>query len=282
MERQYQKKVKTLLIPYLILNTIGIISYFVLQQIPTLNIFFSKPQFIVSNWNCFDWINAYIGYRDGYPLLFPLWFIRNLLILNIFCTTIECMVRKYNMQLLSILTVIYLFAGYISNNVLWLQLVGSSFFWPLGCYCSINNIKFEDIKYYVEKYHLLLLYLLGCITCYIFHYIGFTLIPVGGITTAIGVFCIISVAYNIKNVNFKYIILKLAPYVFPIYLFHEFNLTFFRKLLSAILPNTVLFVVLEYFLCPLIIIVYCIMLSIVLNKISPKLYKIITGGRIVM
>ena len=184
------------------------------------------------------------------------------------------------MPLLSILTVIYLLVGYISNNVLLLQLVISLFFWSLGCYCSINNIKFEDIKYYVEKYHLLLLYLLGCITCYILHYIDFTLKPVSSITTAIGVFSFISVTYKIKNLKFKNIILKLSPYVFPIYLFHEFNLTFFRKLLGAILPNTTFYVVLEYILCPLIIIVYCIMLSIVLNKISPKLYKIITGGRI--
>ena len=275
-----KKKVKTLLIPYLILNTIGIISYFVLQQIPTISIFFSRPQYIVSNWNCCDWINAYIGYRDGYPLLYPLWFIRNLLILNIICTLVECMVRKYKITLLSILTVIYLLLGYISNNVLLLQLVSSLLFWSLGCYCSINNIKFEDIKYYVEKYHLLLLYLLGCITCYILHYIDFTLKPVSRITAAIGVFCFISVAYKIKNLKFKNIILKLSTYVFPIYLFHEFNLTFFRKLLGAILPNTTFYVVLEYILCPLIIIVYCIMLSIVLNKICPKLYKIITGGRI--
>lgn len=278
--KNIKKKINTLLIPYIILNTIGILSYFILQQIPTFSVFFSKPQFIVSNWNCFDWINAYIGYRNGYPLLFPLWFIRNLLILNIFCTFIKFMVKKYNLSLLILLGFVYIFSNNISNNAHLAQLTCGGFFWLLGCYCSINNIKFKDIKYYVEKYNLLLLYLLGCLTCYILHYIDFTLMPINRIVTTIGVFCFISVVYNMKNTNLKNTVLKLTPYIFPIYLFHEFNLSFFRKLLSAILPNTTFFIVLEYILCPLIIIIYCIVLSIILKKISPKLFGIITGGRI--
>lgn len=109
--------------------------------------------------------------------------------------------------------------------------------------------------------------------------------PINKIVTTIGVFCFISVVYNMKNTNLKNTVLKLTPYIFPIYLFHEFNLSFFRKLLSAILPNTTFFIVLEYIFCSLLIIIYyivlyCIVLFIILNKISTKLFRIITGGRI--
>ena len=68
----------------------------------------------------------------------------------------------------------------------------------------IKNIKkkINTLLYYVEKYHLLLLYLLGCLTCYILHYIDFTLMPINRIVTTIGVFCFISVVYNMKNTKF--------------------------------------------------------------------------------
>lgn len=275
-----KKKLKTLLFPYMIMNTIGIASFFVLQHIPSLSLFFSKPENIISNWQIMDWVNAYIGYRDGYPMLYPLWFIRNLIILNIFCIPIKFFIKKYNLTFIIILLMLYLFSNltYINANIILFE--KSVLYWSLGCFCCINNIKFKTIANFVEKYYILLIYIICCIASYVMHHSNIMFSDViNKITIFMGVFVLLSIVYNIKNIHIKDKLLKLAPYTFSIYLFHEFSLTFFRKLLGAVLPSTINYIALEYILCPLVIIIYCIILSIFLKKICPKLYSIITGGR---
>ena len=63
-----KKKIKTLLIPYLIFNTVWIIIYFTAQQIAVFRPYFPQKSDIVSNWGIMQYVDAYLG-LDGYPQL---------------------------------------------------------------------------------------------------------------------------------------------------------------------------------------------------------------------
>lgn len=273
------KKFHTLLIPYLIFNTIAILSYYILQGIPQLSTFFTDYERMIRNWHFMDWLNAYIGYRIGFPLLYPLWFIRYLFILNIFAKFIELLEEKYNKVIIVLLFSLYCINGWlIKDHGLRLYII-SIFYWYLGLLFVKKQIKLESIKIFVKKYHLFLIYIIGVICCYLMHYYNLHSGIVGNITTIIGCTCLISAVYCIKSNKIKDNLLKISVYTFPIYLIHEFNLTFFRKALSAILPNNIVFVSLEYILCPIIISLYCIFIAIIIKNKSPKIYSIIFGNR---
>lgn len=77
-----KKKSKSLLIPYLIMNTLWIVLFAVFQKIPQTMSFFANQNNLVANFDLFRWLQAY-GIGEFYPFLYPLWFIRNLFILNL-------------------------------------------------------------------------------------------------------------------------------------------------------------------------------------------------------
>ena len=78
-----KKKIKQIMIPYLIFNTFWILFYVVVQHIPVLSNYFSNPDTIVADWSIIDWLEAYLGFQDNYPICYPLWFLRALFVLNI-------------------------------------------------------------------------------------------------------------------------------------------------------------------------------------------------------
>ena len=77
-----RKKVKTILIPYLLLNSFWIIFFFIFQHTP-LDVYFSNEENMVSRWGLLQWLDAYLGILDHYPILYPSYFLRDLFILNL-------------------------------------------------------------------------------------------------------------------------------------------------------------------------------------------------------
>lgn len=60
---------------------------------------------------------------------------------------------------------------------------------------------------------------------------------------------------------------------------HEFNLTALKKVFAIIIPQTLLFQFIEYLGIPFIILLFCLILCIILEKYMPGLYNLISGGR---
>ena len=60
---------------------------------------------------------------------------------------------------------------------------------------------------------------------------------------------------------------------------HEFNLTALKKVFAIIIPQTLLFHFIEYLGIPFIILLFCLILCIILEKYMPGLYNLISGGR---
>lgn len=89
-----KKKAKTLLVPYIILNTFWIIFFGAAQAVPVLRVYFTSGGFRIAGWGAWEWLDAYTGAVSGSPILYPLWFVMNLLALNILAPLFEILTKR--------------------------------------------------------------------------------------------------------------------------------------------------------------------------------------------
>ena len=122
------KKCKTLLIPYFVLNTLWIIFYAIAQNISFLQVYFSSNEFNIYNWNFIDYIDAFIGFKTGYPILYTLWFLRDLFIMNVLSVFIKKIIDRFPKIVLALIILLY--------------------FSPMK-FLSIDTIVFFILGYYV-------------------------------------------------------------------------------------------------------------------------------------
>lgn len=82
-----------------------------------------------------------------------------------------------------------------------------------------------------------------------------------------------------SNKRFREILLKLSFSTFFIYAAHEMTLSSFKKICAKILPRTSVSALLQYLFIPVVIVIICIVADRLVQKITPKIHKVITGSR---
>ena len=267
------KKLHSLLIPYFIFNTFWIIFYALVQKVPFLSVFFSQPENVVTNWTFFDWVDKYIGF-SGYPIVYPLWFIRDLFVLNIFATVIKKLVDRFPRIIFTVLILILIFN--IKTNLFFFQEKNTIFFiW--GYYAVKYKFKFEKLG----QLRLSFLFPL-CILTVLVDFITKDLSLHYLFRNASNIFCallLIRLSFLIIDCNKFKFFTTLGKYSFFIYCFHEMNLRIFKKIVTAIMPRNVLSYTFQYFSIAIIITTCCIILAMILEKYFPTIYKFIMGAR---
>ena len=263
-----KKKYKSLFIPYFLLNTLWILIFAVVQNIPSLSNFFSNPNNIVANWGINEWLKAY-GFLSPEltPQLYPLWFIRNLIILNVFAVVIKKLLDY--MPRVSLLVIVLLWIiptsfmdGYTKQSIC---------FWVLGYFMVHYNIAMDTLDN--KKIWLTLIYLVLLIAdCWLRYSILHSFSILVGI--AFWFTCATLISGKAKE-----ILLWIASFNFAIYLFHEMTLTTLKKIIVKILPTTAYIQLLEYICIPLLVICICLLFSFLMKKYCISLYSVITGNR---
>ena len=88
-----RKKVYSLLIPYLIFNTFWLVTFFITSKIDSLSVFFNNTD---KYQNIFIYIlDSYLGFKTKFPVQGSLWFVRDLIVLNILSVIIKRLVDKF-------------------------------------------------------------------------------------------------------------------------------------------------------------------------------------------
>ena len=271
-----QKKARSLLIPYFIFNSFWVAVYFVAQHIPALSSFFSQPGNIVANWSVGEWFSHFFGSPSSiYPVLYPLWFIRDLFILNLVSPVFAWIEERIHSFSLVLYISIWILLD--SSHIFFLDLKGICF-WGIACYFAKNRISISKM----DRYKTMLVFIYPLMVIAVCFLRGIT-----GIGNQILLRCclLFGVAFwyvcttRITITNVKKRILFVSKYSFCIFLFHEMSLRILRKISIKLIPQSSFSVMTLYFVIPIIIVLYCIMLSWLLDKYTPKLYKIINGGR---
>lgn len=272
----FRKKCSSLLLPYVAFISFWILVVFVMQLYdPLLALFHFDSQVVlwgkpVIQWSLLDWFDAYTGFVHGAPFVYPFWFIRDLFLVNIFASLIKKAVDSN---------------PYISGIVL---LAMSIALMQIGAY-GLTLFSFT-LGYYVVKFDislekvdninigLILVGYIAIISCFsipfkcIYYVLVFPLVIVANIL------CLRIGYYLIDKKHDKYL-LKIAPWSFGIFCFHEYYLRFFRKIASLIIPQIPVLVIIEYCILPIVLCLFCLLICKILNSLPFSPLKLLLGGR---
>ena len=294
-KQTYFDKIKrrffTLIIPYILWNIIPILvkGFFLLKQFDgSLTIWLNElweNGILKIFWNYHDWTGVsknifgiLIPYY--YPCNYPLWFIRDLIILAFLAPLIFYFI-KYTK-----------FAGVIALGIcfitqIWLTIPGFSidavFFYSIGAYFSING------KNMIKELQT------GWIIWLIIAVIAmfFSLFLTG---SKVFFFRTIFVAFgSITFINIVSLLLErgrisadsaavsfLSKTSFFIFAAHSVCLLSWAILLvnTVIQSNNTFLLIVKYLLAPFVCVIFCITVFYIMKKITPKLLNLITGSRL--
>ncbi len=268
-----RKKARSLLIPYVLLNTFWTLVFFAGQHIPVLSPYFSREETMVGSWGILDWIGAYFGSpsNDWCPLLYPLWFIRNLFILNLLAPVFEWLVRKAGTWSLLVFVPVWLL---MEENSIALSFC----FWGLGCFFAVRRIRLSSLDGY-RKASLIYPVLVIAVCLLRRGLAGPGPRIIYHLCLLAGMFAWYTWATGIREGKVRKALLFVSKYSFCIYLFHEMSLTILRKIFAKALPQTGFPAVIQYFGPAAAVIAGCVLLSWLLDRCAPRLYRIVSGGR---
>lgn len=269
-----KKKFKTLLVPYIIFNTAWILIYYVAQNTAIIRPFFSQEENFISNWGIMQYANAYLGFVNGYPIAYQLWFIRDLMVLNLLSVVIKRLIDKFPKIILILLSIMIIFN--IQTHLFFLDRYALVFF-CLGYYFVKYSFKYNDVEKIKAPYIIIAYFTLIVLKCltrntfinYLPHFA----------TIVVGLVFFYRFTTKVPGGKAHDALMYIAKYSFPIYLFHERSMNVLKKLLVRILPQTAFWQIGLYFGMPIIIICLCLLLSILLDKYVHKVYLILVGGR---
>lgn len=264
-----KKRIRKLLIPYVLVNSFWILFYVVVQKVPVLAQYFTNSDTHVAKWNWLDWVDAYTGIIHGSPTVYPLWFVRDLFIINIFAVLLKKLVDKAPRLMLVVMLLLCIFDIKIGG------VTGSGIgFFLTGYYFVKYDISLSCVTR-VKLIPLTVVYIVLVILTNIFSGIQF-------VTTVAGLLFFMKCAYIINQRNKNNFLRRIAPYTYCIFLFHEMNMRIVQKIVFKLLPQSKVIVVLEYFLIPFCIMGGCIILAILLKQCVPVVYSLISGEKYVM
>ena len=260
-----KKKVRSILVPYFLINTFWIVFFKGMQMFYVTASYFSGETYQIIGLN--GMIKAYLA---PIPLYYPFWFLRDLFIVNIFAKGIELLVRR-----LPIVAVMVMLG--IELHVIPIPLVvDSSAFGMFFMGCLLVNYRLQIQK--TDKFpivYLSVLYIaLAAARLFLPDVEGVMLVYV--IIGSLFWYRISGIVVNSKTAS---IILWCAQFSFFIYAFHEFYEAMLKKIIMSVLPQYGFVQLMEFFVLPIMVTCICIMVGAFMKKNLPVLYRIVCGSR---
>jgi fucose 4-O-acetylase-like acetyltransferase len=269
-----KKKCRTILLPYILWNILSIIFFFAAQSFS-----FTKPYFvnnIIRNFGVIDWIDVFIGKftalrKYQYPLVYQFWFLRDLFILYLLYIVIKKIVDKFPFSAFVILCLLWL------NNINIIISNEALLFFTLGYYVVKYSLDYKKLDA-IKLVDIIVVYI-TTITIELFFskYVP----TVHKINIIVGSIIFIKLTnYFIQNIKVNKMLIWLEKYAFFVYAIHEPCLTIMKKLSVKIIPMKGCWILLQYFGIAFFGIIIFLIAGIIIKKLFPKTYSILTGGRI--
>lgn len=284
-KNKLRKRVRSLLIPYLIWNSLQFVLSALL--VAKQNLFNGNIQDSVVGvyndlggivgifWNgsvSSDRLN-WLGLIDGRtaPADMPLWFLRDLIIMSIIAPVIYYSIRKFKIGYLFLLFLLCVFK-------LWPWIPGLSIdallYFSIGAYLSINKV---DVLALCNKYKIAL-YCISILLIPILLYMhnsGPVLLLPFYILAAMGSSFNIMITISKKCPSLQYRLINLKQSVFFIYAIHYMSIVAFVPLIADryICSLNIIFQVFLFFICPIL----CTLLCLFYFKISSTFFKSTTN-----
>ena len=270
-----KRKLRSIAVPYFIINCGWILLFFIVQLFPFSSSIFNNPDNIIANWDLRQWCNALLGAPDKVvPFVYPLWFLRDLFIMNLLAGIIWKLVDKLPEPTFIAAIIAWLWFAQSNSSVPDFQ---SVCFWIFGTYIvkrNINPAKLDKIPTVLIAAILAL-----CIYAEKLHRYDINYLVLYNLSITLSLLLVFRICTYIKCGKFKSALLWLSGYSFSIYLFHEFTTLTFRKIVASLLPASNVSYFLQFMLTPFIVAGFCLILSLLLQKLFPRFYALLSGGR---
>lgn len=275
-----KKKLSTLIVPYVLWITLYILVYFLGQTIPVTSTFFANAGRKVTSMTFIDFVGAYCGYVGEGLFVNALWFLRDLIILNLLAKILKRIIDRFPRFMMLIIILLWMLGGTSFTVVLNTQ---SFCFFALGYYIVKYKIKLKKADQ-IPVAEIAFAYLLTVGIEYYFYLISSPLRNAAhGITTIIGILLIVRISGLICKTDYSNIpsILHIvASYSFFIYTSHDMVQTILKKISVKILPQTIMMQGFAYFVIPVMTCCICIIVAITIKSIARPVYSILTGSRL--
>lgn len=269
----YQKKIKkrihTLLIPYLIWNTFFFVFVHILQFIYPSLADNHKP-FSELGWRGF--LDAYWNLSEG---LIPLWFVRDLIIINLFTPIIYFLIKKSKGIICIILAVLYFANIFVYQPGLGMR---CSFYYVLGATFSLSDMNYLEFifrrKYWIYAFSFLFI-IYGTILWENNHHVN---IYVNRLILLSMVFTYLCLFYQLCSQGYQ-ANKQFADSSFFVFVFHMFIIYIPVKFWVFIFPiNGITALFMQLFI-PILLGYLCAYIYLYLKKAFPSFTLLITGGR---
>lgn len=288
-KQKLKRRVKTLLVPFLIWNTISILNavkgYLLRGEWNSVLTFLGDNGYVHLYWDCQAWNLDRVNWMGGAipassPDLIPLWFLRDLMIVVICAPVLYYVFKK-----LRIWGVVILLLCYISG--VFLPIPGFStmafLFFGSGAYMKMNNINpLEFTQRW--RFPFLVIALITWVACTMLNghetQLGNLIYPVYVIS---GVITLMNVAIYLVSNNMLQTMSSplLSRGSFFIYLSHTILILPTCKKVSSVIfgQNTALQMTISYIAAPVMTVIICVTLYYFLRRFTPSLCGILTGER---
>lgn len=282
-----KKRCKSLLIPFLVWNSIAI----TLSLIGTYKHegMLGIQNFLIENgywhlyWDCKTWNLDRLNWIGGGasasgPYLIPLWFLRDLMVVCVFSPILYFFFRKLKIYGLLILTMCYISGVFINKPGFSAM---AFLFFGAGAYFRLNGI---DVTHFSYRYRFLI-YTIASI-------LGLVCTMLNGHNTTAGdiVYPFFVISGSFASLNLSTSIVKKEWFKMPplfskssffVYLLHSILVI---KFVSAIAlkifgESNPIFMTISFLFVPVITVAICVAIYYLLNRFMPSLCKVLTGDR---
>jgi surface polysaccharide O-acyltransferase-like enzyme len=268
-----KKRVRTLLIPYIIAAVFFVVFFLVIELIPGTSKFMNgniRPVF-AKDWSTIL-VSVFYDAGNGSPLAFQLWFLRDLIILVAF-SPIWYLLFKYlkGWWVLIVLVLNYFSISYFPIYAL--------FWFSLGGFLIKVNLCNTSLKsggVILTVLFLTLCFLQLLYPALLWKFVKIPIILLGVVSFWFMYDIFVSPSFSLQNHSW---LNKVCGFTFFIYLFHEPTLNIVRKLIVFVLGKNEIGYLVSYLMSPWIFIVFAVFVGLGLKKQVPKLYEITVGGR---
>ncbi|MDD7458976.1 MAG: acyltransferase family protein [Treponema sp.] len=276
-----KKKSKLLLVPYIIWLGIyfiyfGLLKILVAKLNPSM---LANPDKTVFTYSAKDWIECFIGYYsgagDGNPkFAMQFWFVRDLIIFTLISPVLIQLIKKIPSAFFVVIS-LFLICGNFSLNA---HASSAVFYYSMGLYWGIHDFNlFEKIDK-IKWVEIIFIFLVAFIYYNIFSETQFMS---AFLTLAT---CVLLLKFSnliCKNERAFKISSCLNGFSFWLYAIHMPVLNdILKRLWLKFLPmKNPFFCLVEYFGVTILTIAIGTALGILLKKICPKLFAVLSGGR---
>ncbi|MCQ2181897.1 MAG: acyltransferase [Bacteroidales bacterium] len=267
VKKKWSSRVRSLLIPYILWNLLDIVAILVKNGIFSLFGHYSAEEMgFCSISQFFNWFTL--------PADFPLWYIRDLMILVLFAPLLFIAIRKF--PIASLLALVALYASPLNPSV---PGMCGIFFFGVGAYAMIRDVdvmglcrKFRIAGHILAAATLLLAVFHNDSEFRVFY---MRLFYPFGIVSFLNLMDAVSQRGNISDK-----LAKLSETVFFIYAVHEIYILGWSKgLCLRLFGDSITGMYLSYFLVPVIVLTACLALYSIAKRFTPKTLNFLCGGR---